>query len=55
MTKSRLPTLPEHDTLLCEQALEMASFRAARDGRRAMERHRTPKWYRLGPKTPMAR
>jgi hypothetical protein len=52
MTKSRPPTLRGHDTLLHEQALEMANLRAARDDRRAMEGHRTPKWYRLGSPNP---
>ena len=52
MTKSRLPTLQGLDTLLQEQALEMANLRAARDDRRAIEGHRTPKCYRLGPDNP---
>jgi hypothetical protein len=30
----------------------MANLRAARDDRRAMEGHRTPKSYRLGPENP---
>ena len=52
MTKSRLPTLPGLDTLLQEQAVEMATLRAARSDRHAMESDRTPKWYRLGPESP---
>ena len=52
MTKSDPPTLRGHDTLLHEQALEMANFRAVRDDRHAMEGHRTPKCYRLGPQNP---
>jgi hypothetical protein len=52
MTKSRLPALEGLDTLLQEQALEMANLRAARDDRRAMEGQRTPKSYRLGPENP---
>jgi hypothetical protein len=52
MTKSRVPALEGLDALLQEQALEMANLRAARDDRRAMEGHRTPKWYRLGPENP---
>jgi hypothetical protein len=52
MTKSGLPTLQGLDTLLQAQALEMATLRAARDDRRAMEGHRTPKSYRLGPENP---
>ena len=52
MTKSGLPTLQGLDTLLQAQALEMAALRAARDDRRAMEGHRTPKSYRLGRENP---
>jgi hypothetical protein len=53
MTKSRRPpTLRGHDTLLHKQARELADLRAARDDRRAMEGHRTPKCYRLGPENP---
>jgi hypothetical protein len=52
MTKPRLPTLQGLDMLLHQQALEMANLRAARDDRRAMEGHRTPKCYRLGPENP---
>jgi hypothetical protein len=46
MTKRRLPL---HDTLLEEQAHEMATLRAARSDRHATEGERTPKQYRLGP------
>jgi hypothetical protein len=49
MTKPRLPILQGLDALLQEQALEMATFRAARSDRHAMEVERTPKRYRLGP------
>ena len=49
MTKSRLPTLLGLDTLLQDQAVEMATFRAARGDRHAMAEDRTPKRYRLGP------
>ena len=49
MTKSRLPTLLGLDTLLQDQAVEMATFRAARSDRHAMAGDRTPKRYRLGP------
>jgi hypothetical protein len=52
MTKSGLPTLQGLDMLLQAQALEMATLRAARDDRRAMEGHRTPKSYRLGRENP---
>jgi hypothetical protein len=52
MTKSRLPALQGLDALLHEQALEMANLRAARDDRRAMNGHRTPKRYRLGRENP---
>ena len=52
MTKSGLPTLQGLDTLLQAQALEMATLRAARDDRRAMEGPRTPKSYRLGRENP---
>jgi hypothetical protein len=53
MTKSRhLPTLRAHDTLLQKQAGEMADLRAARDDRRTVDGHRTPKCYRLGPENP---
>jgi hypothetical protein len=50
MTKRRLPV--DHDALLQEQASEMATFRAARSDRHAMQGDRTPKWYRLGPENP---
>ena len=49
MTKPRLPTLLGLDTLLQDQAVEMATFRAARSDRHAMAGDRTPKRYRLGP------
>jgi hypothetical protein len=52
MTKSRLPILPGLDTLLQEQAEEMAALRAARSDRHATEGERTPKSYRLGPENP---
>ena len=52
MTKPRPPLLPGLDTLLEEQALEMATLRAARNDRHAMEGERTPKSYRLGPENP---
>ena len=52
MTKSRLPALRGLDTLLQGHAREMANLRAARDDRRGMEAHRTPKRYRLGPENP---
>jgi hypothetical protein len=52
MTKSGLPALHGLDTLLHEQALEMANLRAARNDRRAMSGHRTPKCYRLGGENP---
>jgi hypothetical protein len=51
MTK-RLPTLLGHDALLQEQALEMATLRAARSDRHAMKGDRIPKRYRLGPENP---
>jgi hypothetical protein len=47
MTKPRLPILAGLDTLLQEQADEMATLRAARSHRHAMQG--TPKWYRIGP------
>ena len=52
MTKSRPPILQGLDTLLQEQADEMATLRAARSDRHAKEGERTPKWYRLGPENP---
>ncbi len=52
MTKSRRPSLRGLDTLLHQQALEMATLRAARDDRRARDSPRTPKSYRLGPENP---
>ena len=52
MTKRKPPMLPGLDTLLQEQADEMATLRAARSDRRATEGERTPKWYRLGPENP---
>jgi hypothetical protein len=51
MTK-HLPALLGHDALLEEQALEMATLRAARSDRHAMKGDRTPKRYRLGPENP---
>ena len=51
MTKP-LPTLLGHDALLEEQALEMATLRAARCERHAVAGDRTPKQYRLGPENP---
>jgi hypothetical protein len=52
MTKPRPPILQGLDTLLQEQAREMATLRAARSDRHAMEGERTSKWYRLGPENP---
>ncbi len=52
MTKRRLPLLPGLETLLEEQAHEMATLRAARSERHATEGERTPKRYRLGPENP---
>jgi hypothetical protein len=52
MTKPRLPTLLGLDTLLQDQALEMATLRAARSDRHAVAGDRTPKRYRLGPEHP---
>jgi hypothetical protein len=49
MTKPRLPILQGLDALLQEQALEMATLRAARCDRHARAGGRTPKRYRLGP------
>jgi hypothetical protein len=52
MTKPRLPILAGLDELLQEQALEMATLRAARSHRHDMQSERPPKWYRLGPENP---
>ena len=52
MTKPRPPLLPGLDTLLQEQALEMATLRSTRSDRRAKEDERTRKQYRLGPENP---
>jgi hypothetical protein len=51
MTTPRLPLLGL-DTLLQNQALEMATLRAARSKRQAVAGDRTPKRYRLGPENP---
>jgi hypothetical protein len=51
-TKSRVPRLQGLDALLQAQARELASLRAARDDRRALQGHRTPKSYRLGSENP---
>ena len=40
------------DALLQEQALEMATLRAARNYRRTMKSDRTPKCYRVGSENP---
>ena len=52
MTKRKPPILPGLDSLLQEQADEMATIRAARSDRQATEGERTPKQYRLGPENP---
>ena len=52
MTKGKPPILLGLDTLLQEQADEMATLRAARSDRRATVGERTPKRYRLGPENP---
>ena len=52
MTKPRLPTLLGLDTLLQNQALEIATLRAARSDRHAVAGDRTPKRYQLGPENP---
>ena len=52
MTKPKPPPLPGLDTLLEEQALELAALRATRGNHRAMEDERTRKQYRLGPENP---
>ena len=52
MTKPHVPTLLGLDTLLQNQALEMATFRAARSDRHAVAGDRTPKQYRLGTGQP---
>jgi hypothetical protein len=52
MTKGQPPLLLGLDTLLEEQAHEMATLRAARNDRHATEGERTPKRYQLGPENP---
>lgn len=52
MTKPRPSKLQGLDALLQEQALEMATLRAARSDRHATVGKRTPKSYRLGPENP---
>jgi hypothetical protein len=52
MTKRPLPLLLGLETLLEEQAHEMATLRAARNERHASEGERAPKRYRLGPENP---